>query len=218
MNTNDLFIGKETTNFTREKDNFEYGEFKDFRKSGIYELSCIVNNKSYIGASSDIGSRVSKHFSELRLNRHPNRRLQIDYNLYGQDNFKYSILEETTNLYEREIYYQTQRALDILYNDKITGIFQVERLNHNGASRETHKTQEYRDKMSTLLTKHKVARIDIITKEILEVFESVQSIELEYPNYKVNVIRGVCNGTKRSYRGYGWIYLDKDIPLESYIK
>ncbi len=204
--------------FMRTTDNFEYGEFVNLYKSGVYEIHCIATNKFYIGASNNVGKRLQKHFSELRFNRHPNTRLQQDYNTFGQSSFEWHILEETLNIYEREIYYQKDRVLDLLYNDKITGHWKKESLCHNSASKDSHKTQEYRDKMSTLLSRNKVARIDLITKELLEVFESVQSIELEYPDYKVNVIRGVCNGTKKSYKGYGWMYLDKDIPLESYIK
>ena len=58
-------------------------------KSGIYKITCIINNRVYIGSSKDISRRIGEHKSELRLNKHHNRLLQEDYNLYGMDNFKF---------------------------------------------------------------------------------------------------------------------------------
>lgn len=61
--------------------------------SGIYKISCLINNKVYIGSSFDIGKRIQTHFKKLRKNKHINPHLQNAYNLYGENNFEWKILE-----------------------------------------------------------------------------------------------------------------------------
>lgn len=46
------------------------------KKSGIYCLINLSNNKRYIGSSKNIYSRLLKHRSLLRNNKHENSKLQ----------------------------------------------------------------------------------------------------------------------------------------------
>lgn len=61
---------------------------------GIYCIKNKVNNKIYIGQSTDIYGRMRHHKSELRNNHHKNTYLQNSWNKYGEDNFEFYILEE----------------------------------------------------------------------------------------------------------------------------
>lgn len=61
--------------------------------TGIYKITCLVNNKSYIGQSTSIKRRWATHKRELASGIHYNRYLQNAYNKYGKDNFTYEILE-----------------------------------------------------------------------------------------------------------------------------
>lgn len=61
--------------------------------SGIYCIRNIENNKIYIGASSNLKVRRSKHFSELKKNKHSNSRLQNAFNKYGLDSFIFEVIE-----------------------------------------------------------------------------------------------------------------------------
>lgn len=70
-----------------------YMEILEFKNEGVYVLKNIVNNKSYIGSSSNIGNRITKHMSLLRHNKHDNNLLQKDFNLYGEKSFIIGILE-----------------------------------------------------------------------------------------------------------------------------
>lgn len=61
---------------------------------GIYSLYCIKSKYTYIGQSIDIINRWRGHKSDLKHNRHINKKLQEDWNKYGEDNFTFNILEE----------------------------------------------------------------------------------------------------------------------------
>ena len=58
--------------------------------SGVYIIS--YNNKNYVGSSSNLKKRLREHFSCLKRNTHPNKRLQNAYNKYGEIYFSYKIV------------------------------------------------------------------------------------------------------------------------------
>jgi len=62
--------------------------------SGIYKIINVVNNKFYIGSSVDLRKRKSKHFSELRHNKHNNKHLQRAWDKYGEASFVFVVVEE----------------------------------------------------------------------------------------------------------------------------
>ena len=74
-------------------------------KSGIYIITNIVNNKKYIGSSLDYKQRIRQHKYSLRNNTHYNNHLQSSFNKYGEENFKFELLELCSNLIERETYH-----------------------------------------------------------------------------------------------------------------
>ena len=67
----------------------------------------LVNNKIYIGQSTNVIDRMAHHKSSLRHNRHESSFLQRSWNKYGEENFEFSILEECEEKEqdERERYY-----------------------------------------------------------------------------------------------------------------
>lgn len=75
--------------------------------SCIYKITNIINNKIYIGSTSNFKDRKSRHFSELKNSRHINNYLQNSYNKYGKDSFKIEIVEECKieDLYIKEEHY-----------------------------------------------------------------------------------------------------------------
>ncbi len=61
--------------------------------SGIYQIqSKIKPERCYIGSAIHISNRWTKHLSELRLNRHHSRKLQLHYNKYGESDLQFSVL------------------------------------------------------------------------------------------------------------------------------
>lgn len=77
-------------------------------KSGIYEIKNLDTGKIYIGSAKNIKSRWYNHRLELNSNNHKNTHLQNAWNLYGENKFKFSKLEEVaiiSDLISREQYW-----------------------------------------------------------------------------------------------------------------
>lgn len=65
---------------------------QNLKVTGIYCIINLVNNKRYIGSSTNIRVRLWKHRSLLRHNKHDNQHLQNSWNKYGEDKFDYYIV------------------------------------------------------------------------------------------------------------------------------
>lgn len=79
---------------------------KELKVSGIYCIENITNHKTYIGSSKNIYQRLLKHFALLRYNKHQNAHLQNAWNKYGENSFRWFILElcDSKELTEKEQY------------------------------------------------------------------------------------------------------------------
>lgn len=75
----------------------------------IYKIENLTNHKKYIGLTNNIARRRSRHFTDLKCNRHDNNFLQKEYNIYGKENFSFEIIFEGDINYkeisEKEKYY-----------------------------------------------------------------------------------------------------------------
>lgn len=83
-------------------------------KSGIYSITNLINKKIYIGSAVNIHKRWRDHRSTFKLQKHHNSHLQSSWNLYGESNFLFEVVEYCTvdKIIEREKYYI------LLYNSK----------------------------------------------------------------------------------------------------
>lgn len=94
---------------------------RDFNKSGIYLIRCLVDNKVYIGKAKCIYSRMHEHVSKMNSkHKNENAHLINAWHKYGRDNFEYVVLEylpfEENLLRERELYWQ--KAYKVIQRDK----------------------------------------------------------------------------------------------------
>jgi group I intron endonuclease len=74
---------------------------------GIYKIVNIVNDKLYVGSSSNIPRRWSRHLSKLRRNCHDNQYLQNAFDKHGENSFIFIVIEQTQKdeLFVKEQYW-----------------------------------------------------------------------------------------------------------------
>ncbi len=76
---------------TRKEIHREYKE--RVKPSGVFQIKNMVNGKILLGSSLNLEGPLNKHRFMLRINGHPNKELQKDWNELGSDQFTFEILE-----------------------------------------------------------------------------------------------------------------------------
>lgn len=190
----------------------EYGSFSKWgNESGIYWIRNKANDMLYIGSTTTIASRLSKHFSQLRKGNHPNNKMLEDFKKYGQENFEFGVYELTKdNLFEKEKEYQLKVDSSKLYNlqikDTLRSASQINAA--KTANKDVYRTEEYRNKMKKLKS-NRIGRIDEATGMLVETFENSDEVCTKYDIAKSTLL-GCCNGSKKRAKGFIWRYLDAD--------
>lgn len=77
------------------------------KRCGIYRISCLTNDKAYIGQSVDIRDRWKQHIKSALSYASTQNKLYNEMKSQGVENFTFEILEEVPRpqLNEREIYW-----------------------------------------------------------------------------------------------------------------
>jgi group I intron endonuclease len=65
--------------------------------SGIYAITCLTNNKVYVGSAVSFRGRLKSHLSALRHGKHHSEYLQNCWTKYGEENFSFEVLEHVTD-------------------------------------------------------------------------------------------------------------------------
>lgn len=73
----------------------------------IYSIRNIINNKIYIGQTTNFKERKHSHFTSMKMGTHKNPYLQLSYNKYGKEYMIMDIVEICTKdeLNNKEIYW-----------------------------------------------------------------------------------------------------------------
>lgn len=79
-------------------------------KNVIYKIRNVVNNKFYVGSTVDSRKRFWAHRKALRLGNHDCIHLQRAWNKYGEDCFKFEVVEQLNA--REELYPAEQKWLD----------------------------------------------------------------------------------------------------------
>lgn len=97
-----------------EKRKFIEEAYGSIGSPGIYCITCVKNKKRYIGSSSNIEARWLSHSIDLKNNKHPNKRIQADFNLYKETDFRFEIIVVAQDIDRIELYELEQRYIDKL--------------------------------------------------------------------------------------------------------
>lgn len=62
-------------------------------KSGVYTIICRISGHVLVGESKNVHYRLTGHKNLLNKNKHTNPHLQNAWNLYGEENFEFEVLE-----------------------------------------------------------------------------------------------------------------------------
>lgn len=86
----------------------------DFKVSGVYAILNTYNSKIYVGQAVDLRNRYENHFYRLKAGTSKNKHLQSAWDLYGEINFRFYILEvcEIEHLNQKE-----QTLLDTFFGE-----------------------------------------------------------------------------------------------------
>lgn len=196
----------------------------------IYKITNNINEKIYIGKTEfSVEKRFKEHCLDYKREHYKNRPLYSAMNKYGIENFSVETIEETDNPEEREKYwieyfgsfkngynatvggdgrkYLDYDLIEKVYNEtksvKETGIL----LNiDKGHVSDILKSRGYNPtKVRAELSQKPVAKIDLQTGKIIEVYSSIK--EAEEKNNIQKHINQVCRGIRKSAGGYGWKYI-----------
>jgi len=79
---------------------------------GIYKIINTYNGNYYVGSSKNIHRRWNEHLKKLKSDNHQNVILQRAWNKYGENNFKFEVIEtcDLNILLERENFYLSKNS------------------------------------------------------------------------------------------------------------
>ena len=195
------------------------------KKIGIYKITNLANNKVYIGQSTDVNKRIKEgHIYKLKKNKHNNKHLQMSWNKYCEDNFKFEIIEEcdTPSLNEREQYwmdyyksYDKNYGYNIIPNansnlgwshseesKKKISIATTKENNPFFGKRHTEENKKIMSKKR----KVKIVQIDL-NGDLVKVWDSIKDASENF-NITPTPIRYVCSGKTKTSCDFIWMYLD----------
>ena len=198
----------------------------------IYQITNLINQKKYIGKTEKINpiDRWKEHLKDAKRDYRKDRALYKAINKYGTENFSFEILEETDSPNEREQYYiKYYDTYHNGYNETLGGdgasylelpeqeickyylshslSDTIKQFSHD---KETIKKILYKNNIPlregtdrmVLATSYAVAKIDINTKEILEIYPSLHAAELA--NGNSHHISDVIKGRRKTCKGFYW--------------
>ena len=194
----------------------------------IYKIVNDINQKIYIGKTErSIKERWQEHCRDCFNRDYEKRPLYAAMKKYGIENFHIEQIEETENPEDREIYWiEYYGSFKTGYNATIGGdgkkyldyelIYSLYKECNNlnqvakiiGCSPDSVskivKAKGENPSPAKALSKQ-VAKCNLKTQEIIEVYSSVN--EAEKANGNTRHIAQVCNGKRKSAKGFFWKYI-----------
>lgn len=174
---------------------------------GIYRITCLPEDRVYIGSSSEITKRWQRHVRTLNQQEHHNYKLQLDWDCYGDESFTFDVIEETDNLVEREKFW-----LDLTFE----GSYNI----HNSSNNPMRDEIAKQKRLTTIYAKYGnmsggFAKLnDTLVTDIIKLInigESNPEIAKKYDCH-VSTIRSIR--MKESWKHLSYLLIDNRTPKE----
>ena len=223
---------------------------EDKKKSGIYVIKNLINNKVYVGKAVDIYRRIKDHVTALNTkNKNENPHLINSWHKHKRENVTDYVAEYITieyrdeldnKLKDRELFWMKNlNSLDLKFGYNIRFDSESgqnvssetrEKMSKSQKSRykdESEKVkqseimkkiraehpeiyEESKEKLAYANRKYRLAKCNKETGEIIKIYDIIKDIIDENPEYYAQAIKGCCQGTKNSYKGFRWHYVELD--------
>jgi len=105
---------------------------------GIYRITNSVNGKIFIGSSLNVDKIFNRILFQLKHNSYGNKDLQEDFNLNGESNFSFEIIDHLEPKKDKEQGYDYTDDLQVLEGMWLDKLQPYEKIGYN--SRKTIKT------------------------------------------------------------------------------
>lgn len=69
-----------------------------------------------------------------------------------------------------------------------------------------------KEKLAYANRQYRIAQCDKNTGDIIKIYEIIADVSKDYPDFYLQAIKGCCQGTKNSYRGFRWHYCNLEKP------
>lgn len=69
-------------------------------------------------------------------------------------------------------------------------------------------------RVSNSIRKYDIAQLDYNTLDVIEVYKGRLDLKERLPGYYTQAILGCCSGTKNSYKGFKWKYVERELDEE----
>ncbi|HEV7843177.1 MAG TPA: GIY-YIG nuclease family protein [Pyrinomonadaceae bacterium] len=90
------------------------------RPMGVFLIRNNVNDKVFVGVSLDLPGIINRHRFQLTMGKHPNKRLQADWNEFGSESFAFEIFDQLSPRAEPEFDYRGELSyLEELWLEKL---------------------------------------------------------------------------------------------------
>ena len=204
----------------------------------IYKIENQINGKVYIGKTLDTPAhRWKEHLHDYRREDYKNKPLYKAFMKYGIENFKFSVIEQCSDLEvnEREIYWiENYGSFKNGYNATLGGdgrhycdydlvfalykegknikeIAEITKYDVSTCRRALdNRGVAHQDRMSRGREKINkvILQIDIETNEVICAYSSIQQAYDALGKQHSGHIAAVCNGKRKTAYGYKWKYQD----------
>lgn len=200
----------------------------------IYQIENDINHKLYVGKTElTIEQRFAQHCKDAFRQKMEKRPLYDAMQKYGVEHFHISILEETSDPDEREIFWIEQlNTFKNGYNatkggdgkhycdyELVYSLYQ-EGKNQKEISKLLHYDEktvrkilnnfqishEDRNKRGRIKLSQKVLQLDKNTEEILAIYPSISEALRQFGVTNSGHISDVCQGKRKTAYGYKWKY------------